>query len=175
MAAMQQEAAKKFEKQCDWENALKAYQSATDLFKADNNLDKADECLAKVAEVLARQGHHDQAIELFEAAAANHTCGEVSYSDPPSECYMKATICALEQRDMVKAAKNLERYCNLDAKFRYTAEHSFSSQITDALDTMDADFFWDSFVEFDEWHPLDTWTSHFINKFLFEFFGQKRI
>ncbi|KAI8989402.1 soluble NSF attachment protein [Pilobolus umbonatus] len=143
--------------------ALEAYQKAADLYIADDSPALSNKCLLKVAQIAADLEMYELAIEKYEHVAA------ASVDDPLlkwslKEHFLKAGLCHLCTKDLVKAHQALSNYCNMDMSFESSREYTLLKGVLDCIEQGDIDHFTQIVYDYDKLTRLDPWKTSVLLK-----------
>jgi len=162
-AKHQKELAELYESSSDLENAISAYQLASDYYEGEGSGSSANQCLLKVALFSAQLERYDKAIELYEKIGADSIDNNL-LKWSVKDYLFRAGLCHLAKGDIVSADRALERYQDMDATFSSQRECKFLTEILNACKAYDVDAFTSAVVEFDSITKLDSWKTSVLLK-----------
>lgn len=155
-AKKQQELGEIYETNSDIEEAIAAYQTASDWYEGDNQTSDSNKCLLKIASLSAELTQYSKAIDIYESVALS-CIGKVSLVFSCKNYYFNAGLCHLCTGDIVGTERALQLYQQQDTSFSSTRECRFLIDILEAYKLNNSELFTDHVKNFDSLCGLDKW------------------
>jgi len=162
-AKHQKEVAEFYEQEMDFDNAIEAYQTASEYYEGEGSSSAANSCLLKVAQYSASLEKYDKAIQIYEEVAKSSLDSNL-LKWSVKEYFLKSGFCHMASGDTVSARRALEKYQEMDVTFASQRECKFLEQILDAAEKYDVDAFTQAVVEYDSISKLDQWKTSILLK-----------
>ena len=158
-AKWQQEIAKIYEAEKNFEEAIEAYTKAAEYYESDgNSSSRRDQCLETVATLCGEKevGRYDKASELFEelgVAAAGVNLKKFS----ARKHFMNCIMCHLARPDVVGARQACEKAKTTDYTFGTSREGELCEALVTATEQDDSDAFGAAAKAFDDISKMPPW------------------
>ncbi|CAK7232743.1 vesicular-fusion protein S17 [Sporothrix eucalyptigena] len=140
------------------DRALASYENAAAWYDTDGAQALANKNWLKVAELsaVAEKPDYYKSIEIFERVAQKSISNNLMrYS--VKEYLLKAGLCHLATADNITAQRALDKYRDMDPTFATTREHQLLVDLSEAIETGDADKFSEKLFQYDQMSKLDKW------------------
>jgi len=143
--------------------ACESYERAAEWYSQEDAHATANACYKDAADLYAQLEAYPQAINLYDKVA-EHSLGSALTKYSVKEYWLRASLCALANRDTVTARRNMARYTNLDNGFANTREAKFVNSIIGAVENVDLQEFTNACGDFDQVTHLDNWKTAILLK-----------
>lgn len=155
------------ESEMKYPQAIKAYESAADCFKADDATTSAHQCMLKVADFCAQMEDYKKAIDIYEQVAEASVDNNLTKWSV-SQYLFKAALCYLAEDSKLSNSSGtqvaLEKYKDMHAQFENSREFVLLNKLCAAYDEADAEKYTDAVFEYDQISKLDPWKSSILLK-----------
>lgn len=149
-----------YEKDFEFDKAVRALKQAADFFKMDNQSSNANQCNLKVAAHSAQHlNDYDSAIKIFETVG-KEACGNNLLKYSAKKYFFHAGLCRLASgKTPDECRAHIEAYQDYDVTFSKQREGVFLIDACEAVANCDADEFTQKIGAFDQISQLDAWTT----------------
>ena len=157
------EIAEIYEKEFMIMDAIESYREAADLYKTESATFLEQKCLVKAADYMSTKsiGLYSDAITIWENASSV-SVDNSSLTFMSKEYLFKAALCRFATGDYVASARALKNYEEQNVSFAASRECQFLTEILNAIETYDLDYFTKAVVEYDSITPLKPWYTEIL-------------